>query len=220
MRMLIICLVLPFLAESSFSQQTVFDAEHLRAINENGATRVASEVTYQSSLEQIKKNTNDIGVNLSSVVLVQNMIHKSLTGINEALKDGIQIKQMGYLINDLFKNSREAIEIARSNPILVLFAEDAARQLKERGIALVGDVSGFVLTNKENVLMNYNVRDELIRKVINELRIMNALIYGIKQNMYYAQMNGIFRTANPYRQYMQKDVQLVGDIIRKRQMLK
>ena len=68
--------------------------------------------------------------------------------------------------------------------------------------------------------MNYNVRDELIRKVINELMIMNALIYGINQNMYYAKMNGVFRTANPYQQYMQKDFQLVDDIIRKRQMLK
>lgn len=220
MKVLITCIVLSFLAENSFSQQTVFDAGHLKVVNENGATRVASEITYQSSLEQIKKNTNDIGVNLSSVVLVQNMIHQSLTGVNEALKDGIQIKQMGYLINDLFKNSREAIEIARSNPVLVLFAEDAARQMKERGVALVGDVSGFVLANKENVLMNYNVRDELIRKVIKELRIMNALIYGIKQNMYYARMNGIFRTVNPYREYMQKDFQLVDDIIRKRQMLK
>lgn len=220
MRVLILFLVWPFLAENTYSQTTVYDAGHLNVVNENGAVRVSSEITYQSSLEQIKKNTNDIGVNLGSVVLVQNMIHQSLTGINEALKDGIQIKQMGYLINDLFKNSKEAIEIARSNPVLVLFAEDAARQMKERGVALVGDVSGFVLANKENVLMNYNVRDELIRKVIKELRIMNALIYGIKQNMHYARMNGIFRSVNPYRQYMQKDFQLIDDIIRKRQMLK
>lgn len=220
MKVLIVFLLWSFLEKNCYAQQTVYDAGHLRAVNENGAARIVSENTYQSSLEQIKKNTNDIGLNLSSVVLVQNMIHKSLTGVNEALKDGIQIKQMGYLINDLFKNSKEAIEIARNNPLLVLFAEDAARQLKERGVALVGDVSGFVLANKENVLMNYNVRDELIRKVINELMIMNALIYGINQNMYYAKMNGVFRTANPYQQYMQKDFQLVDDIIRKRQMLK
>ena len=197
MKVLIVFLLWSFLVKNCNAQQTVYDAGHLRAVNENGATRIVSENTYQSSLEQIKKNTNDIGLNLSSVVLVQNMIHKSLTGVNEALKDGIQIKQMGYLINDLFKNSKEAIEISRNNPLLVLFAEDAARQLKERGVALVGDVSGFVLANKENVLMNYNVRDELIRKVINELMIMNALIYGINQNMYYAKMNGVFRTANP-----------------------
>ncbi len=220
MKVLIMTAILLFITRSSFSQQTVYDPGHLRVVNENGAMRVASETSYQSSLDQIKKNTNDIGLNLSSVVLAQNIIHKSLTDINEALKDGIQIKQMGYLIDDIFKNSRDAIELARGNPVLVLFAEDSARQMKERGIALVGDVSSLVLAKNENVLMNYNVRDELIRKVINELRIMNALIYGIKQNMYYAQMNGIFRTVNPYRQYMERDFQLVEDIIRKRQMLK
>ena len=220
MKKLTIAVILSFTVGSSFSQRTVYDEGHLRVVNKNGTMRVASETSYQSSIEQIKKNTNDIGVNLSSVVLAQNIIHKSLTDINEALKDGIQIKQMGYLIDDIFKNSRDAIALASGNPALVLFAEDSARQMKERGIALVADVSGIVLTNKENVMMNYNVRDELIRKVITELRIMNALIYGIKQNMYYAQMNGIFRTVNPYRQYIQKDLWLVEDIIRKRQMLK
>ncbi len=220
MKVLIVLLIWPFLVENGYSQTTVFDRGHFETINDNGRVRIASEITYQSSLEKIKRNTNDIGVNLSSVVLVQNMIHKSLTEVNGVLKEGIQIKQMSYLIDDLFKNSRDAIKLAHDNPVLMLFAEDAIRQMKERGIALVGDVSGFVLANKENVLMNYNVRDELIHKVIEELQIMNGLIYGIKQNMYYAQMDGIFRRANPYRQYVQKDFQVVEDIIRKRQMLK
>lgn len=212
--------ILIFLTKAGFTQTVISDPGHLAIVNSNGATRLTAEATYQSSLEQIKRNTNDIGVNLTSVSLVQTIIHKSLTEVNQALKDGIQVKQMGTLINDIYKYSSEAIDLAKDNPVLLLFAEDATRQMKERGLALVGDVSNIVLSHKGNVLMNYNVRDELIGKVIRELEIMNALIYGIRQNMYWAKMRGGIKSVNPYSQYVTKDFAIMDDILLKHKMLK
>jgi len=148
------------------------------------------------------------------------MIHRSLTEVNEALKDAIQVKQMAYLIDDIYRYSGEAIELAKGNPELMLFAEESTQQLKYRGIKILGEVSSVVLQQKENVLMNYNVRDELIRKVLDELRIMNALIYGIRQNMYWAKTRGVIKSLNPYRQYIDKDLAIMDDILRKRQMIK
>lgn len=212
--------ILVFLTKAGFTQTVISDPGHLAIVNSNGATRLTAEATYQSSLEQIKRNTNDIGVNLTSVSLVQTIIHKSLTEVNQALKDGIQVKQMGTLINDIYKYSSEAMDLAKDNPALLLFAEDATRQMKERGLALVGDVSNIVLSHKGNVLMNYNVRDELIGKVIRELEIMNALIYGIRQNMYWAKMRGVIKSVNPYSQYVTKDFAIMDDILLKHKMLK
>lgn len=201
------------------AQRVVLDRGHLNIVNSNASVRLGAELGYHASLEKIRRNTDDIGINLSSVVLVQNMIHRSLTEVNEALRDAIQVKQMGYLINDIFKNSSEAVALAQGNPALMLFAEDTAQQLKMRGIKMVGDVSTFILDNKQDVMMNYNVRDELISKIVKELQIMNAMIYTIKQNMYWAKQRGLIKSLNPYNEYVNRDVQKLNEIITKRRIL-
>jgi len=201
------------------AQRLVIDKGHLNQVNANASVRLGAELAYHASLEKIRRNTDDIGINLSSVVLVQTMIHRSLTEVNEALRDAIQVKQMGYLINDIFKNSSEAVALAQGNPALMLFAEDTAQQLKMRGLKMVGEVSTFILDNKQNVMMNYNVRDELISKIVKELQIMNAMIYTIKQNMYWAKQRGLMKSLNPYNEYINRDVQKLNEIITKRRIL-
>lgn len=220
MKRLLIFVAFLMILKDSYAQRVVFDKGHLDIVNSNAASRLAAELSYHASLEQIRKNTDDIAINLTSVSLVQTMIHRSLTEVNEALKDGIQVKQMAFLIDDIYRYSREAVELAKGNPELMLFAEASTQQLKYRGIKILGEVSSVVLQQKENVLMNYNVRDELIRKVIDELQIMNALIYGIRQNMYWAKARRVIKSINPYRQYIDKDLAIMDDIFRKRQMIK
>lgn len=212
MKCLLIFVAFLLILKDSYAQRVVFDKGHLDIVNSNAASRLAAELSYHASLEQIRKNTDDIAINLTSVSLVQTMIHRSLTEVNEALKDDIQVKQMAFLIDDIYRYSREAVELAKGNPELMLFAEASTQQLKYRGIKILGEVSSVVLQQKENVLMNYNVRDELIRKVIDELRIMNALIYGIRQNMYWAKARGVIKSINPYRQYIDKDLAIMDDI--------
>jgi hypothetical protein len=212
MKCLLIFVAFLLILKDSYAQRVVFDKGHLDIVNSNAASRLAAELSYHASLEQIRKNTDDIAINLTSVSLVQTMIHRSLTEVNEALKDAIQVKQMAFLIDDIYRYSREAVELAKGNPELMLFAEASTQQLKYRGIKILGEVSSVVLQQKENVLMNYNVRDELIRKVIDELRIMNALIYGIRQNMYWAKARGVIKSINPYRQYIDKDLAIMDDI--------
>ena len=220
MKRILILIAFLLILKDNYGQRVVFDKGHLDIVNSNAATRLAGELSYHASLEQIRKNTDDIAINLASVSLVQTMIHRSLTEVNEALKDAIQVKQMAYLINDIYRYSGEAIELAKGNPELMLFAEASTQQLKYRGIKILAEVSSVVLQQKEDVLMNYNVRDELIRKVLDELRIMNALIYGIRQNMYWAKARGVIKSINPYRQYIDKDLAIMDDILRKRQMIK
>lgn len=220
MKRILILIAFLLILKDNYGQRVVFDKGHLDIVNSNAATRLAGELSYHASLEQIRKNTDDIAINLASVSLVQTMIHRSLTEVNEALKDAIQVKQIAYLINDIYRYSGEAIELAKGNPELMLFAEASTQQLKYRGIKILAEVSSVVLQQKEDVLMNYNVRDELIRKVLDELRIMNALIYGIRQNMYWAKARGVIKSINPYRQYIDKDLAIMDDILRKRQMIK
>lgn len=216
-------IILPFLlalAISGFGQRVVFDRNHFNIVNENGAVRLAAENTHNSYLNTINNRLNDINVNLSSVVLVQNMILSSLAQVDGALRHAIAVRQIGEICDDIFSESNELVQMARDNPALLLFAEDVARQLKDRGVRLATEVSSFVLKEGENVLMDFEKRDALLKKIALELRVMRALVFSMKKSMYWARVNGILKTANPFRFYINQDKWLVDEIIRKYNLLK
>ncbi|WP_431293356.1 hypothetical protein [Pedobacter sp. P26] len=219
MRTVVIAL-LAFTGFSCFAQRVVFDRNHFDIVNENGAVRLAAENTHNSYLNTINNRLNDININLSSVVLVQNMILSSLSQVDGALRHAIAVRQIGEICTDIYTESGELVEMAKDNPALLLFAEDVARQLKDRGVRLVSEVSSFILKEGENVLMDFEKRDALLKKIALELRVMRALVFSMKKSIYWARVNGLLKTANPFRFYMNQDKWLVDELIRKYNLLK
>ncbi|MFD2964378.1 MULTISPECIES: hypothetical protein [Olivibacter] len=207
-------------AGSTKAQSIVFDPGHFAIVNENGAVRLAAENTHNNYLNTIRNRLDDITLNISSVVIVQTLIHNSLTQVNQALKSGIAAAQVARISAEIIQESNTMIAIAGSEPYLLLFAEDVARQMKSRGVNLVSEVSAFVLKEGTNVLMDYEKRDALLRKVILELKVMRALCYSMGRSMYWAKMNGVLKTANPYRDFINQDTRMATDIIRNYQLLK
>ncbi|PWS32666.1 hypothetical protein [Pedobacter paludis] len=208
------------IGSSVYAQRVVFDRNHFDIVNENGAVRLAAENTHNSYLNTINNRLNDINVNLSSVVLVQHMILNSLSQVDGALRHAIAVRQIGEICTDIYSESTELVEMAKDDPALLLFAEDVSRQLKSRGVRLAMEVSSFVLKEGENVLMDFEKRDGLLKKIALELRVMRALVFSMKKSMYWARVNGLLKTANPFRSYMNQDKWLVDEIIRKYNLLK
>lgn len=205
--------VLTVLTGHLSAQTVVYDRRHLETINENAAIRNVSEITYQQNIEAIRKNTDDIGVNMASLAMVQTMIHRSLSEVNEALKDAIQVKQMGRIIQQIYSTSDQIIETASQDPILLLFAETYLRQAKERSLSLVAEVSSFILEEGNHVLISYNTRDELLTMVYNELQMINAYILAVRNSMYWAKVNGVLRKLNPYQTYINQDINIINRIL-------
>lgn len=204
---------------SSQAQRIVFDVNHFIIVNENGAIRMAAENTHNNYLNTINKRLDDINLNVSSVVMVQTLIRNSLTQVNQALKSGIALIQIGNISNEIIIESNAMINTASSEPHLLLFVEDVARQMKSRGINLVSEVSSFVLKEGNNILMDYEKRDALLRKIILELKVMRALCYSMSRSMYWAKANGVLKTANPYRDFINQDSRKADEIIRNFKLL-
>lgn len=203
----------------SSAQRIVFDKNHFDIVNQNAAVRLAAENTHNSYLNTINNRLGDININLSSVILVQDMILRSLRKVDGALKSAIAVQQIGELCSEIYVESTEMVEMARENPALLLFAEDVSIQLKDRGIRLLSEVSSFVLKEGENVLMDFDKRDGLLKKIALELRVIRALVFSIKKQMYWAKINGILKTANPFRGFINQDKWLVDELIRKYNLL-
>ena len=215
----ILLLLLLFVAKISIAQRVVFDRAHFNIINENSMIRNTAELTHNQYLNKINTSLDDINVNVGSVVIAQNLIYSGLANVNSALKNGLAVKDMAYIIADIIKYSAQMVKMAKNEPYLLLFAEEMARTTKGRAITLVNEVSGFVLKEGSNILMDYNSRDLLVRHITQELQLLSGLTYGAWKAMYWAKVNGVFKFLNPFASFVNQDKSIVNDIIRKSKYL-
>src|SRR5258706_6029227 len=146
---IIILLFLPF--QWVHGQQYVIDYQHLIAVSQNAAVRSSAELTHDQYLGKINTNINDLNTNVGSVVLAQTMIYQGLSNVNSALKDGLAVKNIAVIIADMTGYINQALIMAKSEPYLLAFAGNMAAEMRTRSLALVTDVSGYVLTDGNNV---------------------------------------------------------------------
>jgi hypothetical protein len=217
MKLIILFLIcLPRLARG----QVIFDQGHFTAVNQNGATREAAEAAENNYLNNIHERLSDINIDLSSVALVQHMIQSSLTQADGALKSGLMLRQIMLISGEIIAECNQMIQTAQSNPLLLLFAQDVSAQFKDRGIRLVTEVSGFILKEGNSAMMDFEKREALLEKVALELRVMRALAYSMHRSMYWAKQNGFWKTANPYKGFIDRDSKMISDILQHSYLLK
>jgi len=198
----------------------IHDANHLRIINENAAVRLSAESYHRSLLSQINQQVDNININLSAVVLVKNIIHQSLTHIDQGLKSSIQVVSIGKLVEEIYKESSLVLQQAASAPWLLLFAEQASKSFKDRSLKLALEVSEFVLKEGADILMDYQKRDYLLNKISLELKVIRALIFSMHRAIYWAKINGIVKSINPYASFINTDKQKADEILRYYNLLK
>ena len=195
------------------AQEVVFDPQHFESVVANGAVRSSAETTHDQYLGKINTNVNNLNTNVSSVVLAQTIIYNGLSNVNSALKDGLEVKNMAVITADMISYINQALDLAKAQPYLLLFADNIATEMKQRAVTLVTDVSGYVLKEGDNVLADYNSRDQLLRKVTTQLQILDGLAFGAWRAMYWAKEKGIIASLNPYANYINRDKLFVAQII-------
>ena len=209
-----------FWLSASKAQEYVFDPSYCASVIANGAVRSGAEETHNKYLGQINNNVNTINTNVSSVVLAQTIIYNGLANVNSALKDGLAVKNLSVIIADMVNYLNQCLIMARSQPELLLFAQKIEQQMQQRAVALVGDVSGYVLKEGDNVLADYNSRDQLLRKVTMQLQVIDGLAYGAYRAMYWAKERGIIASINPYQTWINTDIDHANQIILNAKYLK
>jgi hypothetical protein len=208
------------LSASCFAQQVVFDPRYLLAVTENGVVRSSAESTHNEFLDKINNNLNNININVGSVVLAQTIIYNGLANVNSALKDGLEVKNMAVTIADMISYLNQIVAMGKDEPYLLLFASNIGNEMKIRAVGLVTDVSGYVLKEGKNVLADYNSRDQLLKKVTQQLEIMDGLAYGAWKAMYWAKERGIIASLNPWANFINRDKTFVSQIIQNAKYLK
>lgn len=195
------------------AQEYVIDYQHLAAISQNTAVRTSAEVMHDQYLDKITNDINDLNTNVGSVVLAQTMIYEGLANVNSGLKNGRTVKNMAVIISDMTSYINQVLDMAKSQPYLLVFAGNMASQMRTRSLALVTDVSKYILKEGNTVLADYNSRDELLRKVITQLQILDGLAYGAWKAIYWAKERGVIASLDPFAGFISQDTRIVDQII-------
>jgi hypothetical protein len=198
---------------SAFAQEYVFDSSYFESVFYNEAARSGAEQTHNQYLGKINNNLDDINLNVGSVVLAQTIIYNGLANVNSTLKDGLAVKNMAVLTSDMISYLQQCLALAKAQPYLLQFATGIENEMQQRALALVTDVSGYVLKEGSNVLADYNSRDQLLEKVTQQLQILDALAYGAWRAMFWAKERGILASINPWQNFINQDKMFVQQFI-------
>ena len=175
--------------------------------------------TTNNKLNLIQKGQLAVTGQLVIVNDLQNKIYQGLSQVASVINNLTAIKEIAECGTDIVNDVEASVTLAKSNPVLLLFAEQGARDFETRAATLAADVSAFVLKGGNN-LMDSGERGKMLNHIADEMRILRGIAYGMDRAMYWAKINGIFRSLNPWAEWQNQDVRIANDILTNAKYLK
>jgi len=220
MKILMLLILLPtLLCKAVSGQELVVDPTTSAAIAVNSAVINGQLKTANNNLSLIQKGQLAVTGQLVIVNKLQNDIYKGLSQVAAVISNLTSIKEIASCGTDIVNDVGQAVTIARSDPVLLLFAEEGAREFETRAVTLSADVSAFVLKGGNN-LMDAGERGKLLNHIEREMEILRGIAYGMGRAMYWAKMRGIWASLNPWEEWKNMDVQIANDVLNNAKYLK
>lgn len=201
------------------AQEVVVDPTTSAAIIINSGVINSQLNTTNDNLSAIQKGQLAVSGQLVIVNNLQQKIYNGLSQVSSVIKNLGSIKEIASCGTDIVDDVGQAVKIAQSDPVLLLFAEQGAREFETRSLALAGEVSAFVLKGGSN-LMDSGERGKLLNHIQTQMMILRGIAYGMGRAMYWAKMKGIWASLNPWAEWKNMDVQIANDVINHAQYLK
>jgi hypothetical protein len=212
--------LLIMLLQRAKAQELVVDPTTSAAILVNAGVINSQMNTTNNNLSLISKGQLAVTGQLTIANTLQNDIYKGLSQVASVINNLYTIKDIAECGSDIISDTEQALSYAQSDPVLLLFAEQGARDFETRSVALAADVSAFVLKGGNGNLMDSGERGKLLNHIASELHILRGIAYGMGRAMYWAKMNGIFRSLNPWSTWVNEDSRIANDVINNAKYLK
>lgn len=208
-----IFLMLCFIAKVSTGQELVADPTTSAAIIVSTSTINGQLNTTNDKLNLIQKGQLAVSGQLVIVNDMQSKIYKGLSEVASVINNLSSIKEIADCGSDIVKDVQASVNEAKSDPVLLLFAQKGATEFETRAAGLAADVSAFVLKGGGSNLMDSGERGKLLNHIAQELRILRGIAYGMYRSMYWAKLNGIFRSLSPWSAWQNQDVRIAGNVL-------
>lgn len=183
---------------NSHAQQLVFDPAVL-------STLVINHEAQQRALVDIKEKETTIAAaqtTIASQMMVirelKQKVYNSLSEVTAIVRDARSIIYALDIAKDIGEYQAKMVETAAGDPKLTIVAVQAEAELITRTASLFTYIYTTAIIGGDINLMDNKQRLDIIRHVVNELRIMRGIAYGIYRRMAIAKRAGILKTINPF----------------------
>jgi hypothetical protein len=208
------------LVKLASAQELVVDPTTSAAIVVNAGVINSQMNTTNNNLSLIQKGQLAVTGQLTVANTLQNDIYKGLSQVASVISNLESVQQITVCGSDIISDVEQAETLAQSDPALLLFAEQGAREFETRAVALAIYVSAFVLQAGGNNLMDSGERAKLLNHIESQLQILRGISYGMQRAMYWAKMRGIFQSLNPWATWQNEDKQIAISVLNNAKYLK
>lgn len=216
----ILFLALCLWLSASKAQEVVVDPTTSAAVLVNSAVINGQLNTTNNNLSLIQKGQIAVTGQLVIVNKLQNDIYTGLSQVASVINNLTSIKEIADCGIDIVSDVEQAAVLAKSDPVLLLFAEQGAREFETRAVTLGADVGAFVLKGGSQGLMDAGERGKLLNHIETEMEILRGIAYGMQRAMYWAKMRGLWNSLNPWATWKNEDVQIANEVINNSKYLK
>jgi len=192
----------------------------MAAITENQVSRTGSEWILGEQAKKIRNSTIAINANMAVVWATKDLIYRSLTNVDEALKDGREMTYIGDLLSDMFAEAREMTRLSDKVPRYAPLIRNGAQKAAKQAVDLFSEIARFVNKGGQEAMMDHNTRDELLRDITHRLQLMLAEMSVMRQSVQWAGANERWSSLGPFAEWANRDRQIMDEILRKADELK
>jgi len=192
----------------------------LAAITENQGSRSGAEWILGEQTKNIRNSTIAITGNMAVVWATKDLIYRSLTNVDDALKDGREMKHIGDLLSDMFAEAREMTLLADKVPRYAPLIRSGAQKATKQAVDLFNEIARFVNKGGQEAMMDHNTRDELLRDIAHRLQLMLADMSIMRQSVQWAGANEKWNSLGPFAEWANRDREIMDDILRKADQIK
>jgi len=205
-----ILLLLPLIIKA---QSFVIHRDLIATQLNNSSYKIVWNELYGQKLDAIKKDRERTTTYLGIVQQVQEKIVKSLSNVDDAIKNGKALFYISKKIPLIFTNLQKSVVAAVGKPYSLALVNDQVPIFTVRLTNLTNYLIQQVLGNDESILMDQAARDRFVRNVYDEINV----IYQLSNSMYRTIESANFQdTVNkivPFQTYINIDNVIIQDIL-------
>lgn len=178
-------------------------------LNEN---QIYDKITgHQTTIQRFQILTMGIEDQINQI---QKKTYSALQQVSSAVKNTYQIYLCYKILQNIYKNEREMIDIATGNPLALGFAVKLQKEATQMAIGVYADVSNIVLAENNNkMLLSAGDRLRILRGVVNKLSQIEILTLTSKYEVKRVVRQGLINAINPFSGFVNRDARIAHSII-------
>jgi hypothetical protein len=184
---------------NGLAQQVVFDPAVLSTLVINHEAQQNVLVDIKEKETAIATAQTTIATQMAVIRELKQKVYNSMRNVSAIVRDSRSIIYAIDIAKDIGEYQGKMISMASGDPTLTIVAVQAEAELISRTASLFTFIYTTAIIGGDFNLMDNKQRLDIIRHVVNELRIMRGIAYGIYRRMTIAKRAGILRTINPFQ---------------------